>query len=158
MRKFTANYLISDSGDFLKNGIVVSEDDGTVLQYIDTSGDLKEIAGLSFHNGILIGGLNFSRPNESIRTSYPKHPVFEVFIKLFWGLSSISIRDFVEFGKQIQKKFPEMKIPEIMKELSDILLLNAGFRKEKVPGIYLLTGTDLPQLRFKPITKLKRIC
>ena len=157
MRKFTANYLVSDSGDFLKNGIVVSEDDGTVLQYIDTSGDLKEIAGLSFHNGILMGGLTYLKTNESIRISNSNHPVFEVLIKLIVGLSSLSTLDFVEFGKQIQENFPEIKIPEIMKELSDILLLNAGFRKEKIPGIYLLTGIDLPQLHFTQKTRIKRI-
>jgi hypothetical protein len=105
----------------------------------------------------LIGGVIYLKTNESIRISNSNHPFFAVLIKFIDGLSSLSMQDFVEFGKQIQEKFPEVKIPEIINEFSDILLLNAGFRIEKIPGIYLLTGIDLPQLHFTHKTRIKRI-
>ena len=50
MRKFTANYLVTASGTFLKNGIVIAEENGTAIEFIDTTGDLKEIAQLTFYN------------------------------------------------------------------------------------------------------------
>ena len=56
MRKIAATYIFSGNGKPLKNGIVVCENDGTVIEVVDTSGDLREQAGLEFYNGILVPG------------------------------------------------------------------------------------------------------
>jgi hypothetical protein len=157
MKKFQANYLISDKGNLLKNGIVVAEDDGAILQYIDVSDDLIELAGTSFHNGILIAAFCFSKFNSSDQMRDSDHPIISLVMKLVEGKTNLSIQDFVELAKQIQEEFAEMKIPEILKEISDALILYAGFVKEDLPEIFLLTGVDLPQLRFKTSTKLRRI-
>ena len=69
MRKFTANYLLSDSGVFLKNGIVIVEEDGSAIEYLDTKGDLKEIAQMSFHNGILMAGFIFVKSSDFVPLS-----------------------------------------------------------------------------------------
>ena len=66
MKKLAANYVISDSGEILKNGIILAEDEGSVLEYIDTEGDLQEIARLEFHNGILLGGFTFVKVREAV--------------------------------------------------------------------------------------------
>jgi hypothetical protein len=157
MKKFQANYLISDKGNLLKNGIVVAEDDGAILQYIDVSDDLIELAGTSFHNGILIAAFCFSKFHSSDQMRDSDHPIISLVMKLVEGKTNLSIQDFVELAKQIQEEFAEMKIPEILKEISDALILNVGFIKVDIPGIFLLTGVDLPQLRFKKSTKLRRI-
>jgi len=155
MKKFAANYLMSESGAFLKNGIIVSEDNGTVLQYIDTTDDLKEIAQLTFYNGILIAGCSFLKSNVPVSKSV--HPINDLVGKAIEGQSTFSLTDLIELGKQIQVAFSELKIPEIMKITLDILESEAGFIKENMPGVFLLTGVDLPRLRFKPKSKIKRI-
>jgi hypothetical protein len=157
MRKYTANYLISDNGIFLKNGIMVAEENGTVVQYIDTTDDLKEIALLSFHNGILMPGCMFLKSNAPIPAPESYHPIFKLVMNLTKERSLLSIQNLIDLVKNVQEKFPEMKIPEIMNKTQDILLSNSGFIKENIPGIFLLTGVDLPQLHFTQKTRIKRI-
>lgn len=156
MKKFQANYLITDEGNFLKNGIVVAKNDGTVLQFIDTTDELIEIASLSFLNGILITSFSFSKSNSPDQMRKSDHPVIKQAINLVEGRTTLSLTDFVEIAKQIQENFAEIKIPEILKGISDALMLY-GFVKVDQPGIFLITGVDLPQLRFKPSTKIKKI-
>ena len=157
MRKFAANYIISDTGIFLKNGILIAEENGTVLRYIDTADDLKEIAGLTFYNGILMTGFVFLQSNAPIESSESDSPIYALVMRLTKELSLLSMHNLIDLGKKVQEQFPEMKIPEIMNEIQGILQSNAGFIKENLPEIFLLTGVDLPRLRFKPTTKLKKI-
>lgn len=56
MRRLSANYIFTNSGKPLKNGVVELSDDGIITNVIDTGGDLHEIANLEFYNGILIPG------------------------------------------------------------------------------------------------------
>jgi hypothetical protein len=155
MKKFAANYLIAESGAFLKNGIVVAEDNGTVLQYIDTTDDLKEIAQLTFHNGIMMAGCRFLKTNSPVSES--ENQLNALVMKAVEGQNTFLLPDLIELGKLIQREFPEMKIPEILNVSMDMLQSNFGLFKESIPGIFLLTGVDLPWLRFKTTTKLKRI-
>jgi len=57
MRKLSADYIFTSVSPPLKRGILILEDDGTVCDVIDTSGNLEEIANLEYYNGILIPGL-----------------------------------------------------------------------------------------------------
>lgn len=157
MKKFAANYLVSEAGKFLKNGIIVAEDNGTVVELIDTAGDLDEIAQLTFLNGILISGSVFTRINAESPISESVHSISSQINPFVAGLSQISIHQLIELGKQIQGQFPEMKIPEIMSEITAILLTSSRFRKEKIPGIFLLTGVNLAQLHFTAKSRLKKI-
>jgi hypothetical protein len=157
MKKFTANYLIDDQGNFLKNGIVVTEDDGTLLQYVDTSDNLIEIAGLSFHNGILLADCTFIKQESSFNNYENNSPLSILVLKAVEGLDRFSIQNLIDLAKQIQDKFQGMNITEIMNEIMPILILQAGYKKEYKPGIFLLMGVDLPRLRFTSKTKLKKI-
>ena len=56
MRKISATYIFPGNKPPLKNGILVCDDDGKILDLIDTKGQLKEEAGLEHYNGILIPG------------------------------------------------------------------------------------------------------
>lgn len=56
MRKIAATYIFTGNGRPLKNGIIVCENDGTVFDIIDSSGNLSEQTGLEFYSGILIPG------------------------------------------------------------------------------------------------------
>jgi len=155
MRKFAANYVLSPNGEFLKNGIVVASEDGFVTQFIDTKGDLREIAQLTFLNGILMVGTLFTKTNTANFDS--DQPFESLVIKSAAELTQISIPETIDLAKQVQHQFPEIKIPEILNRIRTILQTHAGFSMEMAPGIYLLSGADLVNLHFTPKSKLKKI-
>lgn len=151
MRKFAANYLVSEDGLFLKNSIVVAEENGTAIQYIDTEGDLNEIAQLIFHNGILLAGFTFLKTNDACQFSKA-----DSLIQAFEGQIEVSIQNLVELGKRVQVQFPEIKIPEILNKIT-VALASGGYIKENIPGIFLLMSVDLVGLRFTQKSRLKKI-
>lgn len=157
MKKLAANYLVSEAGEFLKNGILVAEEDGTAVEYIDTGGNLDEIALLTFHNGILISAYTFIRINADSSISAPALSISSFINQFVAELSQISIHNLIELGKQVQAQFPEMNIPEIMSKINAVLISDGSFRKEEIPGIFLLVGADLPGLHFTPKSRLKKI-
>ena len=56
MRKLSAHYIITGTGAVLVKGIIILSDDGTVIDIIDTKGELDEMANVEFYNGVLIPG------------------------------------------------------------------------------------------------------
>jgi len=56
MKRFSAQYIITNSGPPLKRAIITTEDDGTVTDIKDTVGDLREEHSVEFFNGIIIPG------------------------------------------------------------------------------------------------------
>jgi cytosine/adenosine deaminase-related metal-dependent hydrolase len=56
MKRYSAQYIITNNGEVLKRGIVTTADDGTILSVEDTGGVLREDHSIEFHNGILIPG------------------------------------------------------------------------------------------------------
>jgi cytosine/adenosine deaminase-related metal-dependent hydrolase len=56
MKRFSAQYIFTNSGPALKRGIVTIDDDGTVTGIEDTGGELEEKHSVEFHNGIIIPG------------------------------------------------------------------------------------------------------
>ena len=56
MRKISATYIFPGNKPPLKNGILICDDDGKILELIDTGGQLTEQAGLEYYSGILVPG------------------------------------------------------------------------------------------------------
>ena len=56
MKRFSAQYIITNTGAPLKRGIVTADDDGTITGVEDTGGNLVEKESVEFHNGIIIPG------------------------------------------------------------------------------------------------------
>jgi aminodeoxyfutalosine deaminase len=56
MRRLSAQFIITGTGDVLKKGIVTVNDEGVITDLIDTGGDLSEKPSLEFYNGVLIPG------------------------------------------------------------------------------------------------------
>lgn len=152
MKKIAANYILSESGLLLKNGILIADDDGNVIKIIDTMGDLDETAQLVFLNGILIVNNLYIR-KKSLDFAEDELTQF-VSLKIN-GHQQLSTSELIEIVKQIQAEFPELKTPEITNSIYS--LLNSSFNKENQAGIFLLVNSDLIGLHFKPQSKLKRI-
>lgn len=157
MKKFAANYLVSEDGFLLKNGVVVVGEDGFAINYIDTKGDLRETEQLIFYNGIILPGSIYTKKNDSVTFAGTDNS-FQLFIlHSVAELNQFSIQNLIELGKQVQIRFPEMTIHSILIEIPKILMSSGGFLKEKLAGIYLLTGANLTELRFTPKSRLKKI-
>jgi len=56
MRTISAHYIFDGKGNFLKNGIVKIDNDGNIIDVIDTKGKLQESEGIEFYNGIITPG------------------------------------------------------------------------------------------------------
>ncbi len=56
MKRFSAQYIFTNSGPVLKRGIITAEDDGTIINVENTGGDLYEKEATEFYNGIIIPG------------------------------------------------------------------------------------------------------
>lgn len=152
MKKFAANYVISESGSLLKNGILIANNDGTVVEIIDTKGDLDEMAQLTFHNGILMANNSFIRKDAVIS----RESELSQFVSLKTNsFPQLTVFEIIDIAKQTQAEFPELKIFEITKTIFS--LLNSYFNKERQSGVFLLVHSDLIGLQFKPQSRLKRI-
>jgi hypothetical protein len=157
MKKFAANYLVSDTEKFLKNGIVVATETGVVVEFIDTDGDLREIAQLSFFNGILMANFRFVR-NHSGFTGSTQVPILAtLYFQQMAELDEANLQNIIEIGKKIQVQFPELTIPQIFMEISNWMLLGGRFSRIQLPGLFLISGVDLSNLKFTHQSKLKKI-
>ncbi len=56
MRYFSAQFIFTGTGTPLRRGIVVTDDDGVILDVEDTGGKLPERHSVSFYNGIIVPG------------------------------------------------------------------------------------------------------
>jgi cytosine/adenosine deaminase-related metal-dependent hydrolase len=56
MKRFSAQYIITNSSPLLKRAVINTEDDGTIISISDTAGELKEEHSVEFHNGIIVPG------------------------------------------------------------------------------------------------------
>ena len=56
MKRFSGQYVFTNSGPALKRAVITTEDNGTIVNIEDTGGDLIEKHSVEFHNGIIIPG------------------------------------------------------------------------------------------------------
>jgi cytosine/adenosine deaminase-related metal-dependent hydrolase len=56
MKRFSAQYILTNSGPALRRGVITAEDDGTVISIDNTRGNLRESQTVEFYNGIIIPG------------------------------------------------------------------------------------------------------
>lgn len=157
MKKFVANYLISASGTFLKNGIVVADEDGRAIEFIDTTGDLQEIAQLTFLNGILCPNFRFVKCRTDLNVFTVDNSIQSLALQLLANHSEVSMQHLIEAGVTIQEHFPEITIPELWDEMKSVLLAEGRFSKNDEEGIFLWIGVDLVNLHFTSKCRLKKI-
>jgi cytosine/adenosine deaminase-related metal-dependent hydrolase len=56
MKRFAAQYVITNNGPILKRAVIEVGDDGKIANIYDTHGKLDEIHSVEFYNGIIIPG------------------------------------------------------------------------------------------------------
>jgi cytosine/adenosine deaminase-related metal-dependent hydrolase len=56
MKRFSAQFIITNAGSKIKRGVITTDDDGRIISVDDTLIDYKEEHSVEFHNGIIIPG------------------------------------------------------------------------------------------------------
>ncbi len=70
MRRIGANYIITNTGQALRNAYLEVDENGVILKVIETQGHLQEVANLEFYNGVIIPG--FVNTHAHLELSYMK--------------------------------------------------------------------------------------
>jgi hypothetical protein len=55
-RKISAHYIYINEGELLKFGVIQLDNEGTILEIVDTKGILEESENLEFYNGLIVPG------------------------------------------------------------------------------------------------------
>ena len=152
MRKISATWIFPGNLPPLKNGILICEDDGTVVDLIDTGGQLREQAGLEQYSGILVPG--FVNAHCHLENIYV-------------GTDSLASNHNLSILQEmitIQNHFPEITLQELVEwgslngsralGLTDFF---GSFDPGKKPGVNLITGADLQQLKLTEKSKIKKL-
>jgi hypothetical protein len=157
MKKFAANYLITQSGKFLKNGMVTIGQDGWITEITDTHGDLQEVAQLIFCNGILMADFGYIQTGPKVVKPVHQDEI-EALIEAFSNDSpKLSSQKTIELCVQIQAMYNKMTIPEIMTRVTEFFMRDGRYIKQELAGLILLSGNDLVNLKFRTTCKIRRI-
>jgi cytosine/adenosine deaminase-related metal-dependent hydrolase len=73
MKRFSAQYIFTNTGKTMKRAVVEAENDGTIVSITDTGGNLKESGSVEFYNGIIIPG--FVNCHCHLELSHLKHKI-----------------------------------------------------------------------------------
>jgi hypothetical protein len=157
MKQAAANYVVTHSGLFLKNGIATLGEDGIAAEFTDTGGDLQEIALLIFYNGILFPNFQYLRIGQAVFKEKSPEGLQSITIGHLNEFQTINVSEFIKLGILIQNTFPEMTIPEIVKGITENLAVEGNFIRQSLPGFILLQGADLVHLKFTAKCRSKQI-
>jgi len=70
MRRIGANYIITNTGKAIRNAYLELNDNGVIINLIEHNGELEEVSGLEFYNGVLVPG--FVNTHTHLELSYMK--------------------------------------------------------------------------------------
>ncbi len=56
MRRFSAQFIFTNSGPPAKRAVICTEDDGTIISIVENEGSLQESQSVEFYNGIIVPG------------------------------------------------------------------------------------------------------
>lgn len=157
MKKYAANYILTESNVLLKNSIIISDDSINISSIINTEGELRETERMEFCNGIITSGFKYERSTNNIDSKSYNEYSSSINFDFYISRKSISIDDFIEICKNYQELHKHLTIPEIINQINENLEKDYGFVKTKSQGAYLIKGLDLPELKFLKTTKIKKL-
>lgn len=157
MKKFAAHYLLTDTGDLLKNGVAVAGKEGYIVQYIDTKGAIQEQEQMIFFSGMLTAAFDLVKGHHPAVNPFREDRFELQVIQSIDDSERLSITQLVELARQLQQQFPEMEVPALLTNMIRVLTADAGYVKEPRAGLFLLTGLDVTTLHFTPQSRLKKI-
>jgi len=146
IKKFAANWVWVKPGQILKNGIVAFDENNTVVDVIDTGGNLREISGLEFHNGVLVPG--FVNAHSHLELAHMKNLIAQGGGLIhFLGEVSKLRRNRLFSEKESRKAIEEMWQSGTV-AVGDISNTNHTLEiKSKYKGMYFHTFVELISIR-----------
>ncbi len=135
MRKISAHYVFPVTSRPLKNGILILDNNGEIIDIIDTYGQLREEASLEFYNGILVPG--FINAHCHLELSHLKN-VIEPGQGLVSFIGNITNKRDIELSKATQGALAadiEMKNNGIV-AVGDIVNSNLTYNLKKKSSIF----------------------
>lgn len=162
-RRIAAHFVFPVSRPPIAKGIVEVDQDGIVIDLSDPEGDLRETAGMEFHNGILCPAFTdlfreFSP--EVIPDLFPGLKKFETFMPCAQK-GDIAILDWM---KAIQQTAPEISLEYLIGLFCLETARRLGRQDEtgtlepgKRPGILLIDRMDYRNLRLSHDSRVKRL-
>ncbi len=141
MRKISANYIFTGK-QVLKNSIIEIDNNGEIINIIDTKGKLQEEASLEFYSGVIVPG--FINAHCHIELSHMKGAINNETVKGLPGFIDeiISKRNFPDdLEEKIQKADKEMQTGGIV-AIGDISNTDDSFNVKKNSKIYYQTFVE----------------
>ena len=138
MRKISANYIFTGK-QVLKNGIIEIDNNGKIIDVIDTNGNLREEASLEFYSGVIVPG--FINAHCHIELSHMKGAINNETVKGLPGFIDeiISKRNFPDdLEETIKKADKEMQLVGIV-AIGDISNTDDSFNVKKNSKIFYQT-------------------
>ena len=191
MRKISSTYIFPCNRPPLKNGILVCDDEGTVVEVIDTGGHLREQSGLEQYSGILVPGFvnaHSGLPDISLlkeqramgNTFFVLCPNASLYnenrlpavallrdekLNICLGTDSLASNHDLSLLREmilLQEYFPEITLQELFEWgcLNGAKALQiddryGSFEAGKRPGVNLITGVDLHNLKLTSNSRVK---
>ena len=165
MRKIAANLIFPCDGKIIKFGHVIVEDDGTIVDVVDTGGKLIEEEGLEYHNGVLvpgflIDGANAKTDEKSVRVrniSGVQKEISDV-KNIAYNTTEPVVNQM--FGKQLDNMtFAEALYKATIEPATMIGEAEqlGCFKKGAKPGVVLLYPFDFVNVKMRHDTLSKRL-
>ncbi len=107
MRRIGANYIITNTGEALRNAYLEVEDNGTISRVVRNNIEAKEVANLEFYNGVIVPG--FVNTHAHLELSYMKGAI-ETKKGLPYFISSLQKIRFESENKVILKAIEQANI------------------------------------------------
>lgn len=141
-RKLSAHYIFPANKPPLKRGIVVVENDGTIIDVIDTKGKLHESESLEFFDGIITPGFVLGIDNPSHNSLLSILEEMKTFQENF---KDISLDALIAWGT-----INAAKALGVDNKLGSISI-------GKKPGLYLITNIDFDKMQLTSQSEVKEI-
>ncbi|MEL7585165.1 MAG: hypothetical protein AAGU19_00535 [Prolixibacteraceae bacterium] len=162
-RRIAAHFVFSVSRPPIAKGMVEVDQDGIIINLSDPEGDLRETAGMEFHNGILCPAftdLFHEFSPELISDFFPELKKFETFMP-FAQKGNYAILNWM---KAIQQTAAEISLEYLIRLFCLETARQLGRQDEtgtlepgKHPGILLIDRMDYRSLRLSPDSRVKRL-
>ena len=145
MRKFSSNYIFCHTSGFLKNGIIILDDDNRVIDIIDNQGNLQEEANLEYYNGILLPGFIRNQFKSDLNQNVFNSEYHEGNIQTFNRL------------RHFQELNPSINLFDLLNSETERILgyKYSGFEKGSISGVNLIENANLTELKLNPLSKLR---
>lgn len=143
MRKFSAHFIYTGTGEIIKNGILITENDGTIIDVKNPSENTNDnIDSLEFYNGIIVPG--FINAHCHVELSYLKDKIIDIngLVNFIEKLQKEKNKNSNNIIDSIKKADFEMKKNGIV-AVGDISNTNNSFQIKKNSSIYYHTFLEI---------------